>query len=141
MFFKILFKSIKKNYLVIKLTDIMTDETPMSAQIATYGLYEFLNRRTTAVENLYNHMITMPGYREILMKHNATAHDLGEISSFIHMEGYEYYKRDYLPVALISFGPPLDYLLTNKKHLLTDKNTRRHHIDNSINLLYSKHKS
>lgn len=110
-----LFKSFKKTFLMFKITMIMTDTTPVSDRIRKKGYWKYMHELDEAFEKLFNHMMTMRGYYEILSSHNATSQDLSKIAWRIYLSGYEYYKKDFLPIALVSFGDSLDYLLDNKE--------------------------
>lgn len=112
-----LFKSFKKTFLMFKITMIMTDTTPVIDSIRKKGYWKYMHELDEAFEKLFNHMMTMSGYYEILSSHNATSQDLSKIAWRIYLSGYEYYKRDFLPVYLVSFGDSLDYLLDNKESI------------------------
>lgn len=68
-----------------------------------------------AFERLYETLCRVPRCAETLLEHQATSTDLKKISSRIQLAGYAYDENgDYLPVAIISFFRPLDYVLSNK---------------------------
>lgn len=132
-----LFKTIKKTILMNKITKIMTDDTSISQKLKKNTVMGVLNERSQVFKKLYRHMLSMPGYSQILRKHNATAADLEKLSSLIQWMGYEYFKNDYLPVALVSFGNPLDFLLTHRQEILESPKTSLSLIDEAIKRLYT----
>lgn len=72
-----------------------------------------------AFDNLYNQMLCMPGFSDILKAHSATSNDLKEIASRTHLAGYTFESNgDFIPVAVVAFGKALDYVLTNKDRIL-----------------------
>ena len=72
-----------------------------------------------AFDELYAQMKAMPGFSDILNKHNAPSNDLKEIASRTQLAGYSFASnRDFIPVAVVSFGSALDYVLTNKDKIL-----------------------
>ena len=72
-----------------------------------------------AFDKLYNIMKTIPGYSNILENHNATSEDLRKIAIMTQMAGYTFARNgDYIPVAVISFGHALNYVLTHKDKIV-----------------------
>lgn len=90
-----------------------------------------------AFDNLYNQMLSMPGFSDILKEHNATSNDLKEIASRTHLAGYSFENNgDFIPVAVVAFGKALDYVLTNKDRILNYSYKEvREVIDNAIPML------
>ena len=67
----------------------------------------------------YQTMSLMPGFLDILEKHNATSKDLMEIAYRVQCAGYMFADNgDYIPVAVVSFGEALDFVLTHKEKIL-----------------------
>lgn len=72
-----------------------------------------------AFDDLYKQMMSMPGFSDVLKKHNATSNDLKEIASRTHLAGYSFASNgDFIPVAVVSFAGAMDYVLTNKDKIL-----------------------
>ena len=63
-------------------------------------------------------MKKMPGFHEILEQHQVTPELLKHIEARIACLGYPEIKNYYIPVALISIGKPLNYILSNKEEVL-----------------------
>lgn len=68
---------------------------------------------------LYQHLLTMGGYSDILSAANATLDDLYRLAVYLQSAGFAFLGRDYLPVALVSFGPPLEYLLGVRRYVFS----------------------
>lgn len=72
-----------------------------------------------AFDALFRAMNSMPGFSDILKKYNATSSDLEKIASRTHLAGFSFADNgDYIPVAVVSFGRPLEYVLMNEDKIL-----------------------
>lgn len=107
--------SAKKTMAMNKVAKLMLNPNVSSLQAAIAHDEAVLK----AFDNLYNQMMSMPGFSDILKEHNATSKDLKEIATRTHLAGYSFENnRDFIPVAVVAFGKALDYVLTNKDRIL-----------------------
>ena len=107
--------SAKKTMAMNKVAKLMLNPNVSSLQAAIAHDESVLK----AFDNLYNQMMSMPGFSDILKEHNATSKDLKEIATRTHLAGYSFENnRDFIPVAVVAFGKALDYVLTNKDRIL-----------------------
>ncbi len=107
--------SAKKTMAMNKIANLMLNPNASSLQAAIAHDEAVLK----AFDNLYNQMMSMPGFSDILKEHNATSKDLREIATRTHLAGYSFANnRDFIPVAVVAFGKALDYVLTNKDRIL-----------------------
>lgn len=113
-------ESFNKSKAMSKIIQIMTNDDEIYSQFSDpleAGKYyhKLQNEKQEAFETLYECMQNMPPLAEILKKYQTTAKELEEISTRIFFNGYSrFYKVHYIPVALISFREPLNFILSNK---------------------------
>lgn len=72
-----------------------------------------------AFQELFDSMKAMGGLLPVVIEtYHTSPEELRHLANRIHDSGYEFYRQDFLPVALISFGKPLSYILDNKSQIL-----------------------
>lgn len=77
-----------------------------------------VNTENQLYSDLYDCMFEMPGFHDILEQHHATPEMLKALENRIKLIGYPDMKGYYIPVALISLGKPLNFILSNKEDIL-----------------------
>ena len=103
--------SYKKTMVMNRLASLMMNPVLTDLQ----SIMNHSQQINKSFESLYSVMASMPGFSDILKKHHATSLDLKEIATKTQAAGYMIADNgDYIPVAVVSFGKPLDYVLTHK---------------------------
>ena len=111
--------SVKKTKTMNKIAKLMLNPNLSSLQ----KIMREKEKIDKAFESLYRTMSLMPGFSDILEKHNARSEDLKKIAYRVLLAGYMFAKNgDYIPVAVISFGKPLDHVLTHKEKIVNYSN-------------------
>lgn len=120
-------KSFKKTRIINRIVKLMnTSITDFKAKNSNLGMFEAVQKKAEMLDEefdeLFNCMMSMDGLNVVLQKHNTSGKELNQISSRILCAGYGFQGKDFLPVALVSFGNTLDYILTNKNEILNYSN-------------------
>ena len=103
-------KSLKKTSAMRRLMILMNEPYGNSYKEMT----EHSNKIGYEFERLYLSMKEIPALSELLDKYNIDAEELRFISYRILCSGYNCYKnREFLPISLVSFYNPLEYILKN----------------------------
>ena len=115
-----LFLSAKKTRIMNKIAKLMLSPNLSSLQ----KVISYNEKITKSFDLHYQTMSSMPGFSDILEKHNATSDDLRKIASRVQLAGFMFANNgDYIPVAVVSFGKALDHVLTHKEKILNYSNT------------------
>lgn len=125
-------KSFKKSRIMSKIERLELADVFKKPSINVVRMMEdgekYRNKRKKLYHQLFECMMNMDGYRESLIKYNLTEIELARMAEVIqtkimHFVPYMNLKQgtDYLPVALVSLGRPLDYLLLHKEEILAWK--------------------
>lgn len=110
-----LMNSIHKSKAMKKAAKVMTKEGSFS--------YDSIVKRdedeARAFQELFHYMESMgAGLSQVIQEHNTNPEELKNIAKRIYLAGFENYKGDFLPVALVSFAIPLAYILDNKSQIM-----------------------
>lgn len=115
-------KSFKKSKIMKKIERLKM----MKLNIHSFEDFSQYTKRHEKLSDCYSQLFAcmqeMDGYREILAYYQTSAAELNEISDRIALTGYDYYRQYYIPVALVSLGKPLAYILENK-HIILERGT------------------
>lgn len=106
--------SFKKSRIMKRIERIQ--RTPINAK-SFRQMMETGDKEEEAFEDLFRCMQQMPGYTEIIQIHRTSPKEIYKISSRISL-AYDYMNGHYLPVALVSYGNTLDFILCNKDSIL-----------------------
>jgi hypothetical protein len=135
----LLFKAIKKALIMNRIERLYNKPLNIEEMIS-----QVINREKSeinkAIEDLYKCMLSTPGYKEILQNHGTTSEELKKIYSrillIIPRIGGAYQKMLFVPVALISYGKPLNFILDNKELILSNNSdVMKDVVKQAINLL------
>lgn len=114
-------KSLKKSRIMKKIEKIQkTSIKQLNNSFSSYfkNSDKMKEEEKMAFKELYQCMKDMNGMEEyIIYQHLTTAEELMEISHRIGLAIGDY-KGHYLPVALVSFAGPLEYILCNKEIIM-----------------------
>ena len=111
----LLIKSAKKTSIMNRIAKLMIAPVPMNGQ----EMFKQGERLSVEFEKLYEILLKFPGYVEIIQKHHATSKDLESIAWRALCSGYQFAPNgDFVPVAVVSIGPALDFVLSAKEEIL-----------------------
>ena len=102
---------------------------------------KYQQKRHELYHQLYICMTKMEGYKQIFLKYQVTDNELAKMADVILdvlLANFKPLKigMDYLPVSLISFEAPLDYLMQYKEIIMKNRaNDNMTYISEAVSLL------
>lgn len=111
----LLFQSLKKSHLMKRAAKQLLR---LNSYVSFSDTIKRSEQADKAFEALYAHMSTMPLFPDLFASYDVSSQDLRNIATHIMMAGYQFHNGEFLPVSLVSFFPPLSYLLLHKDVIL-----------------------
>ena len=116
-------RSVKKTITMNKITKMMLDPMAAFRRDGVRGMMSADVELEALFNSLYSIMLDMPGYKDILLRHNTNGNELKLIANRVACAGFDFQGGDFLPVALLSFGQPLDVMLSHRDEILNHSYT------------------